>query len=248
MKRRTIQILVIVALILLIGGLGYFIFIKRDTVSSGTISTDKITFSDNCGEAITASAEDYFKSWVRSFEKENKLTDKEFNEYITVSGVLLERYDVKSTCRFSVAYDIKKDWFQVHRSDDFFLDSGQPLIQPNNLPLERDTSTSGREGVSTINLHDSFAYKNVSEVVEYFRSKYQVSEATVDRQEFQTFWEKQGSDSSDLHFAVGNGGEPYVLIRGALTSNTWQGHCYNAEVSLVTKEIVFYDSGSCAIY
>jgi len=259
-KKGFAKTLIIVGFVIFIGIVGYFIFSQQSSSptpsrmpsptpsptppdSPTQPSTQEIIMSNECGDLINYGVEAYYDGWKKTFKTENNLSELQFNDYITVTTVSLR--PVGNTCELSIRYKVKKDWFVANRIDDMAL-GVPPTITPDNLPLESDPTKSGRIGVSTINLHDSFSFKSESEALSYFVSAYNLkgTGATVQNRGFQYFWNKEAAEKSGYPFA-GEGGEAYITVVGTIDSG--QNKCYSGELSLVTKETTFRET-PCRIY
>jgi hypothetical protein len=109
------------------------------------------------------------------------------------------------------------------------------------LPLESDPAKPGRLGVSTVNLHDPFAFKSEAEALDYFINANKLNGASVRifKRSFQYFWDKESHSPS-----AGKGGEAFIKVTGAI--NTAANKCYEGEVSLVSRETT-YRSSPCSI-
>jgi hypothetical protein len=201
-------------------------------------SIQKPPFSNECEDLVNYSAEEYYNGWKKTFSQENKLSDLQFNTYITVIDVSLRPKGL--TCDFSVRYTIEKDWLVANRVDDMTL-GVPPTITPDNLPLESDPSKPGRIGVSTINLHDQFYFKSETEALNYFVNAHNLKRtgAKIQNHGFQYFWNKEAAEKSNYPFA-GEGGEAFVLVSGTISSS--QNKCYKGELSLTTKETTYTDT------
>jgi hypothetical protein len=211
--------------------------------SSGqTLPSNQTASANGCQNIISYSAKEYQAGWERAFKIENRLSDSEFDSFINVTNVSLR--PVGNTCELTVGYTIKKDWFATSRRDVMTL-GVPPTISPNMLPLESDPNKPGRLGVSTINLHDKFAFKSEAEALEYFLSARNLSgvQAKIFKRSFQYFWDKEESDKSHNLFA-GKGGEAFIEVVG--TINTGSNKCFQGELSLVSKETT-YRSSPCSI-
>ena len=205
--------------------------------SPNSPSTKTPSLSNGCENLISYSAKAYQDGWEKTFKKENNLSDSEFNTYITVSSVSLRPLGL--TCELEIRYAVKKDWLLVNQIDSMTL-GVPPTISPSNLPLESDPTQSGRIGVSTVNLHDSFSFKSQTEALNYFVSAYNLkgTGAKIQQQGFQNFWNKESAEKSGYPFA-GEGGEAFISVSG--TINQSQNKCYRGELSLVTKETTYHD-------
>lgn len=249
------NIALIVGIIVLIGIAGYFVVnrqvsllnptpsptpspIPSPALSPASPSAQNPTFSNQCGDLVNHSAEEYYNGWKKSFNQENNLSDSQFNTYISVTDVSLRPKGL--TCDFSVRYTIRKDWLVANRVDNMTL-GVPPAITPDNLPLESDPSKPGRIGVSTINLHDQFSFKSEGEALNYFVNSYnlQGTGAKVQYHGFQYFWNKEAAEKSGYPFA-GEGGEAFISVSGTINSD--QNKCYTGELSLVTKETTYNDT------
>jgi hypothetical protein len=151
---------------------------------------------------------------------------------------------VGNTCELSVGYTIKKDWFMTSRADTMTLGI-PPTLSPNRLPLESDPTKPGRLGISTINLHDQFAFKSEAEALDYFVNTHKLSgtKAGISKRSFQYFWDKEAADRSRYPFA-GKGGEAFITVTGTIDFRL--NKCYRGELSLVRKKTT-YNESPCAI-
>ena len=193
---------------------------------------------NECEQLTGHSVKAYQDGWKEAFKKENKLSEAQFNTYITVTDVTLQ--SIGNTCELTVRYAVKKDWVSVNRADNMIL-GVPPAISPNNLPLESDPTKSGRTGVSTINFHDSLSFKNKTEALNYFVNAYDLSgtDAGIQKENFQYFWDKESAENSNYPFA-GEGGEAYITVVG--TINAAQNKCYRGQLSLVSKETTYRET------
>lgn len=196
------------------------------------------SLSNDCQKLVNDGAKEYQDGWTKTFKKENNLSDSEFNAYITITTVSLRPLGL--TCELSVRYTVKKDWLLVNQVDSMTL-GVPPTISPNNLPLESDPAQSGRIGVSTIRLHDTFSFKSETEALNYFVNKYNLkgTDAKIQNRGFQYFWNKESARKSSYPFA-GEGGEAFISVSG--TINSGQNKCYSGELSLVSKEATYHDT------
>ncbi len=197
--------------------------------------------SSECEKLTGYTTAAYREGWKEAFKKENNLSEPQFNAYITVTDASL--LPIGNTCELTVRYSVKKDYLTASRVDNMTL-SVPPAITPNNLPLESDPTTSGRSGVSTINLNKAFAFVSSAQALDYFVNSHNLTGTGASiSYGFQYFWDKESAESKGSPFA-GKGGEAYIQIRG--TINESANKCYSGQVSLVTKETVF-NEGPCRI-
>jgi hypothetical protein len=206
--------------------------------SDQTSPSNQVILTNGCQNLISNSAKEYQEGWERAFKKENHLSDSEFDSFITIKSVSLR--PVGNTCELTVGYAIKKDWFETSRGDTMTLGI-PPKISPDMLPLESDPTKPGRLGVSTINLHDQFAFKSEAEALDYFLNAHNLSgtRAGIFKRSFQYFWDKESHSPS-----AGKGGEAFITVTG--TINFGANKCFRGEISLVSKETM-YSLGPCAI-
>jgi hypothetical protein len=210
--------------------------------SSGQTSpSNQVALTDGCQNLISYSAKEYQEGWERAFKKENRLSDSEFDSFIAVAGVSLR--PVGNTCELTIGYDIKKDWFTISRRDTMTL-GVPPTISPDKLPFESDPIKPGPFGISTINLHDQFAFKSEAEALEYFLNANKLSgvQAKIFRRSFQYFWDEEADKSHNL--VAGKGGEAFIEVVG--TINARSNKCFRGQVSLVSKETT-YRSSPCSM-
>ena len=193
---------------------------------------------NKCEQLTGYSVKAYQDGWREAFKKENKLSEAQFNTYITITAATLQ--SIGNTCELTVRYTVKKDWVSVNRADNMVL-GVPPAISPNNLPLESDPTKSGRTGVSTINFHDSLSFKNKTEALNYFVNAYDLSgtDAGIQKENFQYFWDKESAENSNYPSA-GEGGEAYITVVG--TINAAQNKCYRGQLSLVSKETTYRET------
>ena len=254
-KKGFIKILVIIGVVILIGVTSYFI-VNQQTSSPNPSPTpspaptptppDSPTpapapnppLSNECEQLTGYSVKEYQGGWKEAFMKENKLSESQFNMYITVTDVSLR--PIGNTCDLTARYTIKKDWLSVNRVDSMTL-GVPPTISPSNLPLESDPAKPGRIGVSAINLHDSLSFESKDDALNYFVSAYDLvgTNARIQKEDFQYFWNKENAENSDYPFA-GEGGEAYITVVGTIDSS--QNKCYRGDLSLVTKETTYRDT------
>jgi hypothetical protein len=206
-----------------------------------TSSSNQVVLTNGCQNILSYSAKEYQEGWERAFKKENHLSDSDYNSFITLTGVTLR--PVGNTCELAVGYSIKKDWFATSRRDTMTL-GVPPTISPDNLPLESDPAKPGRLGISTINLHDKFAFKSEAEALEYFFNARNLSStgAKIFKRSFQYFWDKESDKSHNM--SAGKGGEAFITIVG--TINARENMCFQGQLALVSKETT-YNLSPCAI-
>ncbi|MFA7201619.1 MAG: hypothetical protein WC099_01320 [Candidatus Paceibacterota bacterium] len=270
-KKGSLNIVLMVGVVIVLGIVGYFTIIQRSaspliptptpTPPASSSSTPPVknpspvpnepttqnpSLRNNCSNLISYSAEAYLSGWKKTFQAENKLSDSQFNLYITISSLSLE--PVGNTCELSVKYIIKKDWLSVQRIDAVTL-GVPPTISPNNIPLENSLETIGRMGISTINLHDSFSFKSEKDALNFFIDEYNLNgtKAAVTSKDFFYFWDGKYTKTPDgsLRSAEsGDGGKAYIVVSGEI--NSAQNKCYNGSLFLVSKKTT-YSATPCFI-
>lgn len=197
------------------------------------------TKNDDCTKYVGYSCDAYKDGWKDLFKKENKLSELDFNKYITIDSVVMS--PVGNTYELRVDYRIKKDWVSVIRQDSMTLLFG-PYLKPNELPIENNNVTQGRIGVSSIELNKPFVFSNSNSVVNYFIEKYGIKNNNIkfDKVDFEYFWnvEKDG-------LSVAGGGEPYAVVRGVVDEK--ENKCFYGVVSLLDKKTSLNDT-PCRIY
>lgn len=220
-------------------------------ITAGATPAPNPTSSDECERSTGHTVKEYQDGWQEAFKKENNLSESQFNTYIRIghhpfpiiSDVSLR--PIGNTCELAVRYTIRKDWMLVKRVDNMTL-GVPPTTSPSNLPLESDPQKSGRNGVSTINLHDPLSFKSRTDALNYFVNVYGLNDtgARIQKEDFQYFWNKESAENSGYPFA-GEGGEAYVTVVG--TINSTQNKCYAGDLSLVSKETTYRET-PCVIY
>lgn len=211
---------------------------EEDLLNEKFLLNEETLLSNGCKDLISYDAKAYQDGWEKSFKKQNNLSDSEFNNYINIQSVSLR--PAGRTCELEIRYIVKKDWLLVNKADYMTL-GVPPTISPGNLPLESDSTQSGRIGVSTINLNDPLVFKSEAEALDYYVDAYKLkgTDAQIQQKGFQYFWNKEMSENSGAPFA-GAGGEAFILISGTINEN--QNKCYNGELSLVSKEMIYKET------
>lgn len=208
---------------------------KQDTLNQKiSTPTPPISQNDECKSVTGYSCNDYKNGWKEIFKKENSLSETEFNSYVTITSV--EFNPLGNNFELTVRYTVKKDWFIVNQVDSILLGIGSQL-KPDQLPTERDISTSGRTGVSSVYIKSPLYFSSSSSAVKYFTNIYGQNLSNIKTVTgFQYFWNIERDSAS----YAGQGGEPYLGISGEINSS--QNKCFSGQISLVSKKTVFREN------
>ncbi len=197
--------------------------------------------NDECALVTGYSCDAYKNAWISAFKAENNLTDALFNSYISIKSTDFNTFG--TNYEYIVDYTITKSWVIVQREDQFLLYNATRthLATPSEWPLERSIEVSGRQGLSTINLNDAFAFSNSLSAVDYYVNHYGLSgtNPSIFKFDFQYFWDKENAESHNEPFA-GEGGEAYIRVFGTIDSS--QNKCYTGQLGLVSKEMTYTET------
>jgi cytoskeletal protein RodZ len=191
-----------------------------------------------CQSVAGFNCNDYANGWKAIFKKENNLSEAEFNSYITITSVAIN--PLGNNYELAVRYQVKKDWLTANKVDSILLGIGSPL-KPDQLPTERDSSTSGRTGVSSVEVKSPLSFSSNASAIKYFTNIYGQGLSNIKTiAGFQYFWNIEQDRAS----YAGQGGEPYLEINGEI--NITQNRCFTGQISLIGKKTVFQEN-PCAV-
>lgn len=252
-QRKFLYLALIIGIIAVAGAVGYLVTNLKlilpqapilfppstsNPLSAQTTSSIQDSLAVNeCGSLLKYNTKAYQDGWEKIFKKENNLSDSQFNTYIKITSTSLK--PLGDTCELTVKYKVMKDWLVVDQADSMTL-GVPPNISPDNLPRESDPATDGRMGVSAVNLNDKLSFGSQSEALNFYVDKYnlQNTDARVQNQGYQYFYNKESAEKSGVPFA-GEGGEAVISVFGTIDRS--QNKCFSGDLSLVTRETTYHD-------
>ena len=201
---------------------------KASIPTGAPVPSQKIV---SCDDVVKYGVKVYQDGWEKTFKNENRLSDAEFNTYITFNEVNLRPEG--GSCEVNIYYTVKKDWFIEQRNDDL----GKSIaISPSNPPIQ-SSSTRGF-GVARLNLHDSLSFKSDADALAYFLNLHHLGNVGG------TIVQK-GFGFAEIGGTSLQGFEASIVVAGTFKDK--ENECYRGTLGLVTKKTT-YNKGPCWYY